>query len=301
VSIDDPEDVSVPFSPQSIRPGETVLHRWSSPGGRGLLTNLRCLLLGHPHPIHRFVRWTIDLQDITSLSVEVVDSVSGYTGPGASFGGGERVVVPGSIDSVDHAVLVNQIPVYVGEPRPCANIQAWVDGARTARCVALFGRLLPFRPPPTPLEDPDADPSPIATAPPAGDVVTTAMATLFLSGVPWQPTPGGWAAGAVGRPFVGQVGSIPAFGVLHEPAPIIGRRVAGWEAEVGRMVLEIAARLGVSVKIVDVERPGADRGLVESCVSPDDPLPILLRADGQRIEGDEAFQPHAIERFLRGN
>lgn len=54
----------------TLRPGEQVTLHWSAPEGRGLLTNLRCLLLGHPHPIRRPLRWSVDLEQINALSVE---------------------------------------------------------------------------------------------------------------------------------------------------------------------------------------------------------------------------------------
>lgn len=58
------------------------------------------------------------------------------------YGGGVMGGV--SIDPT-YTVAVNEVEVFVGEPRECERIQQWIDGARTLRCVALYGRLLPFQ------------------------------------------------------------------------------------------------------------------------------------------------------------
>jgi len=56
---------------------------------------------------------------------------------------------------------------------------------------------------------------------------------------------------------------------------------------------------GRTVKVVDVNRPGDDRALVERWVGPEDVLPILVRQDGARIEGSEAFSRSRLREFLR--
>lgn len=58
------------------------------------------------------------------------------------YGGGVMGEV--SIDPT-YSVAVNEVEVFVGEPRECERIQQWIDDARTMRCVALYGRLLPFQ------------------------------------------------------------------------------------------------------------------------------------------------------------
>lgn len=107
-----------------------------------MLTNFRCLLLGHPHPVHRDVLWTMDLESVRSLSVATVAG-----GPGlridarGTFGGGS--VTTGDIDPT-FAVLVDEKMVFVGYPHACGEIQQRIDEARTNRCVALFGRVVPY-------------------------------------------------------------------------------------------------------------------------------------------------------------
>jgi hypothetical protein len=298
----DPDGSGGRYSPRSLRSGEQILHHWTSPGGEGVLTNLRCLLLGHPHPLHRFVHLSIDLDQITELSVEVARGIS-FLGDTSRmvFGGGETE--GGGFDP-SHAVLVNEIPVYIGYPNVCANVQAWVDSARTAACLALHGRLLPYTPPPTRLDASEGDrggqdPA-LGSLPSTGpDLGGTSGYTLFLPGVPWRDAgPRKVAGTSVGFAF-GAV-FVPNAPGGHEPADFRPGQVYGWEAEVGRLVLDIASSLGVTVRAVDVDRPANDLELVRRSVGPDTELPLLVSPDGRRLEGDGAFTPQAVERFLRG-
>ena len=129
--------------PNTIRPGESVLHHWSAPQGRLLLTNLRCLLLSHPHPLHREVEWETDLERIRSLEVTEVDaggmpdSIARQTLTGVNRGGG------GPLDA-QLRVEVNGLPVYAGNASSCGEVQTRIDDARTARCMALYGRIVPY-------------------------------------------------------------------------------------------------------------------------------------------------------------
>jgi hypothetical protein len=54
----------------------------------------------------------------------------------------------------------------------------------------------------------------------------------------------------------------------------------------------------LTVKVIDVNRPGDDRELVQRYVGPGDVLPVLVRPDGLRVEGAEAFTPAVLRRFL---
>ena len=294
---DDPADPNDQFSPRAVLPGEEILHRWLSPGGRGLLTNFRCLLLGHPHPLHRSIRWTINLEGITSLSVEVARGFALLGEPThAALGGGEASSMG---ISTDHAVEVDGVPVYLGNPTTCADIQQWIDDARTARCLALFGRLLPFGPREAPTSEP-AVPPPV----PSLDTGTPGASgpgseiILFLSGVPYTDAgPSRIAGHAWGAgPLVGLAATVPGG---HEPADFRPGQMYGWQAELGRLVLDIALHVGVSVRVVDVDRPGPDLVLVQRYVGPAEELPILVGPRGRRIAGDDSFVPKGIEQFLR--
>lgn len=114
-----------------LRSNETVLRHWPAPKGRLLLTNQRCLILSHPHPLHRNLEWEVDLESVTSLEVVAAPSVADPA----------------------FAVMVNEVAIYTGEPNVCAEIQSSIDNARTDRSIAVYGRLVPYSPPPTP----DAD------------------------------------------------------------------------------------------------------------------------------------------------
>jgi len=65
-----------------------------------------------------------------------------------------------------------------------------------------------------------------------------------------------------------------------------------------QMVLDRAAPLGVQVEIVDVNLRDLDRGIVDRYVGPNDVLPVLARADGQRLVGADDFTPGAVRTFL---
>jgi len=63
-------------------------------------------------------------------------------------------------------------------------------------------------------------------------------------------------------------------------------------------LLDAAKKAGRTVRFVDVNSPGANRDLVERYVGAGDILPVLVRADGARLEGEEAFRPGPLKRFL---
>ncbi len=124
-----------------LLPGELVLRRWTAPGGRGLLTNQRCLLLGRPFPRRRLL-WSQELELVGSLVVEKVRGlrVARVSVRGALGGG---VIGPGRIDPT-YCVEVDGVRVFLGYPNDCERIQGWIDDARAARCVELYGRVIPF-------------------------------------------------------------------------------------------------------------------------------------------------------------
>lgn len=86
----------------------------------------------------------------------------------------------------------------------------------------------------------------------------------------------------------------------HEPADFEGDQMYGPDARIGRMVLEIARKRGAAVTVVDVNRPGEAADLVRTYLQPDDVYPVLVRADGARLVGSDAFVPAAVERFVSG-
>jgi hypothetical protein len=65
-------------------------------------------------------------------------------------------------------------------------------------------------------------------------------------------------------------------------------------------VLDRAKKLRRTVQLVDVNRPGEARALVQRFVAATDVLPILVRPDGARLIGTESFDPRSIREFLAG-
>lgn len=153
VSSDEPVGPHFGLPPRELRPDEVVLYHWSSPHGRGLLTNRRCVLLGHPAPLHRKVLWSQDLEDLRALSVvegpaqwvttfEVDARKVGGTGPlaGSTYGAlfSKEQLNP------DFYVKIDDVVVYKGSPKKCAEIQRRVDAAREGRMMAVLGHVVPY-------------------------------------------------------------------------------------------------------------------------------------------------------------
>ena len=64
------------------------------------------------------------------------------------------------------------------------------------------------------------------------------------------------------------------------------------------IVLEAAKRQQRTVLVVDVDRPGEHRDLVNRYLGPDDVLPLLIRPDGARLEGEEEFTSTKVRKFI---
>lgn len=134
--------------PDAVRPNEVVHHHWAAPGGRGFLTNERGVLLSHPHLVHRAILWERDLEKVESLEVvaladnpEVVEFVNRTLAGGAKWGSPTAGVV-----NCEFKLLGDEVPVHEGGADKCESIQAWIEEARTARCLVVFGPLTPYRP-----------------------------------------------------------------------------------------------------------------------------------------------------------
>jgi hypothetical protein len=121
---------------------------------------------------------------------------------------------------------------------------------------------------------------------------------LFVAGEPFRDVnPGGPSRHVSAMFYGGMPVGVNTWGG-HEPADQLPGQVYGDEGRTGRMVLEIAQKRGLAVKVVDVDAPGDDEPLVQRYISDDDLLPVLIRPDGQRLSGDESFVPATVERFL---
>ena len=85
---------------------------------------------------------------MSSLNVERIKGVlSGRMMMRGSFGGG--TISPVTVDAT-YGVMVDQIPVYIGPPDACADLQKRIGDARTSRCVAVYGRAVPYHQPAPP-------------------------------------------------------------------------------------------------------------------------------------------------------
>lgn len=126
---------------------ETVLYRWPAPHGRGLLTSQRCLLLGHPHPLRRDAEWEQELEKIRQLIArELRDARSHDRHLCDTIGGVPSAAGGSGADSVDvqYEVVVDYVTVFVGTPWNCEELQRRIDAARAERCLAVYGRVLPY-------------------------------------------------------------------------------------------------------------------------------------------------------------
>lgn len=110
------------------------------------------------------------------------------------------------------------------------------------------------------------------------------------------PRPIGGVA-RLGMPVVGPQGKMdrkPTTGPLDE---------AGYPADqlmCAEIVLGAAERQGRRVQVVDVNDAGEAQGLVQQLVGETDVLPLLVRADGHRLVGTEAFTRASVRSFLQG-
>jgi hypothetical protein len=219
---------------------------------------------------------------------------------GMGWAGG--VVPMGSIDPT-FDVRVDEVRVYVGSPDDCARLQRRIDEARTARCLAVRGRLIPYRgvavgsTPPPPAGGWDTPHGPAGAAAPAG---LNAPFVLFVAGEPFRD-----AVPSAENPLItvmdvrGGLGPSELIGG-HVPADQDSGQIYGPQAEMARMVLAIAEKCNVPVKLVNVDSSGPDAPLVERYISADDDLPILVRADGARLAGSESLVPLKVAEFLQG-
>ncbi len=295
--------------PATLAEGESVVCHWPAPGGRGMLTSLRCLLLSHPRPVHRALRWSVDLPEVYRLEVEAVRGLPGvWSGGAAGSGGG--ALSSGAVD-LTLCVIVDSTIVYIGDPNRCGEIQQAIDEARSSRCLSVYGRLVPYRPgaPITsPLvaragsRDPDEEPAETSAdgvpAPAAPEAPLGFL--LFIAGEPFEDSVPMAKTPMTTARFVGgaSLGVTSAGG--HEPADFEPGQIYGPQAEMARMVLDIAQKCGASVRVVDVDRSGADLPLVQKWVATDDPLPILVRTDGARLVGSGSIVPLKVAEFLQG-
>ncbi len=286
-----------------LLPDEAIVHHWPAPRGRGLLTNLRIVIVTHPHPVHRSLQWDVGLERIEALEVEPLRSRRHpERGIAEPFGHGPALA--GGFDPW-YGVEVNGRAVYVGDPNPCADLQERIDEARTSRCMAVYGRMLPYRPGERSLEDQrpfEDEAATVAQPMPPPERGSAGSFLLFIAGETYleminnsENTVGGLSLLRAGSGLSQKAGLSG-----HERADSLPGQTYGPQAAIGRMVLDIARQRGISIHVVDVDHSGTDVGLVQQFVSADDELPILIRPDGTRLTGDGSFVPAHVSKFLDG-
>lgn len=67
-----------------------------------------------------------------------------------------------------------------------------------------------------------------------------------------------------------------------------------------RLVLDLAHRRKQSVRLVDVNSPGTDPGLIALWKAGEGILPTLLSPDGRRLAGMSSFVPALVDGLFRG-
>lgn len=67
-----------------------------------------------------------------------------------------------------------------------------------------------------------------------------------------------------------------------------------------QLVLDALPGLGRSVRFVDVNQAGDAQPLVDRFTTESDVFPVLVRADGSRLVGQEAFSKSSLRQFLAG-
>ncbi|MGP8109402.1 MAG: hypothetical protein ACLQD9_01640 [Thermoplasmata archaeon] len=65
------------------------------------------------------------------------------------------------------------------------------------------------------------------------------------------------------------------------------------------LVLDYAKRYGWSVHLVDVTRQRVSESEILGSLGAEAHLPLLVRPDRARLEGEEQFTPSAVRKFLR--
>ncbi len=127
-----------------LQDDERVLRYGRTHEGRGVLTNRRLFLQGHPSPIHRPILWSVGLESLTELEVVEPSFSQAYRVQTQVVGGGYAVVGaaghadPASYDAL-FLVRANEATVFSGDPGRAEQVQRWIDEARVARTVAVRG------------------------------------------------------------------------------------------------------------------------------------------------------------------
>lgn len=115
----------------------------------------------------------------------------------------------------------------------------------------------------------------------------------------------------IGRMYLGAAAPLPFYsspwdvqGGARKPPTASSGDQQPWRIPPDQMtclnlVHEVAQRYHREVLLVDVNRAGDEQPLVDQYVGPNDALPLLVRSDGARLDGEENFTPAKVRQFLR--
>jgi hypothetical protein len=104
------------------------------------LTDRRCLLLGHPHPLHREVEWSTLLDEVQSIEVQELAAIRGIMNTAISLPNGvwgPTIAIPGDWVPGSFVVRVDAVAVFNGTPLQCEEVQRWIGAARAQRRPGL--------------------------------------------------------------------------------------------------------------------------------------------------------------------
>lgn len=122
---------------------------------------------------------------------------------------------------------------------------------------------------------------------------------LFVSGEPYDDAVSSGRTRAFSAAFAsGPAGAVSWGG--QQPSDFEPGQVYGPDARIGRMVLGLARKHGISIQVIDVNHPEGNADLIRRYLHEDDVFPVLVRPDGGRLVGSESFLPPVVERFLTG-
>jgi hypothetical protein len=131
-----PQERAHGLDPRELGEGEVIVHHWSAPGGVGILTDRRCMLLGHPEPLHRAVEWSTMLDEVESIEVQELEPLRGIMNTTVALPQGvwgPTLAIPGDEVPGSFVVRVDGVLVFNGTPRHCEEVQGWIDAARAQR------------------------------------------------------------------------------------------------------------------------------------------------------------------------
>lgn len=111
--------------------------------------------------------------------------------------------------------------------------------------------------------------------------------------------PGAGLFPVLAGPLERSLGALAGSSPPNAPGPP-GIEVPVEQARCGLMTVDIAHRMGRSVRVVDVSRELVSREVTGTPDGDEPFFPILVRPDGARLSGESDFTPGRVRKFLAG-